>query len=529
MRIRIGAGTLAALLGAGRLLAATGGTIQDQAVSFAYPASHWSVTAAADLVGAWTSPAADVLHAEGFWYRAPSDTREHRFPPPDTESYLGGDLTLVWNNVDGKGFKATQVTHVVDNERPSGTLLTELRLENLTSSPMIVNVYHYLDVDIPGNGDDDNAMWIAGAYELSFYSSHGGGAIRYRSMEGGLFRVAPYPDLLDALDDDVVTSLSNDGAPLGPGNATAAYQSAYYMNPGQPAGGGISISVRPKGNYIKGEGARHTGFPALWFCRSSPVPAQDGLLYRWDMRRTSALLPELLYGGVCHANRQVLVGDKFRGEFTSYATYDTTTGRTEIGGVQVTGVLPAALPAVWRIEATGDFDSDGLPDIVWRNAMTHKILIWRIGYDGPGVGNPWLGNIVPVPDQAADANWAIRGALDFNGDGRRDLLWYNSTSGKAVIWHMNAAVERISGAFTTPSNAGDNNWNIVAAGDYGKGPVTGGAPAPVFGAADIVWRNATSGRLVVWHMNFSGQRTAGVFTTPDSPSDALNVRIVGPR
>jgi hypothetical protein len=128
-----------------------------------------------------------------------------------------------------------------------------------------------------------------------------------------------------------------------------------------------------------------------------------------------------------------------------------------------------------------------------------------------------------VPDQAADANWSIQAARDFNGDGLRDLLWYNSTSGNAVIWYMDAQVKRISGGFTTPMSAGNNNWRIVGAGDYGKG--SGG----VFGAPDIVWRNATSGKLVVWHMNFAGQRTAGVFTSPDSPSSPLDYEVVGPR
>ena len=59
-----------------------------------------------------------------------------------------------------------------------------------------------------------------------------------------------------------------------------------------------------------------------------------------------------------------------------------------------------------------------------------------------------LGNIVPTPDQAVDANWEIVGAFDMNNDGATDFLWYNSTSGKIVYWWMNASVVRITGWYS---------------------------------------------------------------------------------
>ncbi len=47
---------------------------------------------------------------------------------------------------------------------------------------------------------------------------------------------------------------------------------------------------------------------------------------------------------------------------------------------------------------------------------------------------------------------------------------------------------------------------------------------------DVVWRNADSGRLVVWHLDFYGNRTNGLYTTPDSPSPTPTAwTILGPR
>jgi hypothetical protein len=130
---------------------------------------------------------------------------------------------------------------------------------------------------------------------------------------------------------------------------------------------------------------------------------------------------------------------------------------------------------------------------------------------------------VPTPDQAQDANWAVVAALDYDGDGARDLLWYNVTSGRLVIWYLDGALVRRSGQFTNPPSAGDHNWQVLASADYGLGP--NGVP----GTPDVVWRNANSGKYVVWYLDAAGHRTAGSFTSPDAPTPALGFTIVGPR
>jgi hypothetical protein len=86
---------------------------------------------------------------------------------------------------------------------------------------------------------------------------------------------------------------------------------------------------------------------------------------------------------------------------------------------------------------------------------------------------------------------------------------------------MDGALQRITGAFTTPASVGASNWRAVAVGDFGKG--AGG----VWNTPDIVWQNDTSSRLVVWHMNSAGVRTSGLFTTPDMLGGAE--KVAGPR
>jgi hypothetical protein len=166
--------------------------------------------------------------------------------------------------------------------------------------------------------------------------------------------------------------------------------------------------------------------------------------------------------------------------------------------------LAAPLPPPWTLAATGDFNGDGWPDLLWRNASSQKLLVWTL------VGTHKTGEIVPTPDQAVDANWEVVAALDYDGDRVRDLLWYNRNSGKIVIWFMNPAVQRTSGRFAEPPAAGDSNWKVLAGGKY-----SGNSARAC--THDIVWRNATSGRTVVWRMDAQGVRLSGVFTAPDGP------------
>jgi len=89
-----------------------------------------------------------------------------------------------------------------------------------------------------------------------------------------------------------------------------------------------------------------------------------------------------------------------------------------------------------------------------------------------------------------DASWNIVGIGDFNGDGKSDILW-RDTSGTLIDWTMNGSqITSIQEVTLQGSPAApDASWQIAQIGDFDGN-----------GASGILWRN-TDGTMVEWSLN----------------------------
>jgi hypothetical protein len=85
-------------------------------------------------------------------------------------------------------------------------------------------------------------------------------------------------------------------------------------------------------------------------------------------------------------------------------------------------------PMVSATTARGDFNGDGKADILWQNSSTGQRGIWLMN-------GTTLQSTVSLETVAT--SWSIAGSSDFNGDGKSDILWQNSSTGQRVIWLMN--------------------------------------------------------------------------------------------
>ena len=121
--------------------------------------------------------------------------------------------------------------------------------------------------------------------------------------------------------------------------------------------------------------------------------------------------------------------------------------------------LTTVTDTTWQIGGTGDFNGDQKTDILWRNYGTGP-------YQGANVVWQMDGNAILAEaflTAVTDTAWEIGGTGDFNSDGQTDILWrYYGTSGPyrgaSVIWEMNGTGIS-SEVFLTPVT--DTNWRIV--------------------------------------------------------------------
>jgi FG-GAP-like repeat/FG-GAP repeat len=141
---------------------------------------------------------------------------------------------------------------------------------------------------------------------------------------------------------------------------------------------------------------------------------------------------------------------------------------------------------------THDFNGDGKSDIAWR--------------DSSGNAAVWLMNGAQVLQAGgvgtADPNvWTIIGQRDFNGDGGYDWLW-RDTSGNVAMWFLNGTqVTRSAGVGNVPGA-----WSVLGTGDFNGD-----------GMGDILWQNTTSGDVAIWLMNGAQvTHAAGVGNAPPS-------------
>jgi hypothetical protein len=132
------------------------------------------------------------------------------------------------------------------------------------------------------------------------------------------------------------------------------------------------------------------------------------------------------------------------------------------------------------LAATGDFNGDRHADLVWRNRSTGETFLWLMN-GGQAIAGSGQLTTVPPP-------WQIAGSGDFNGDGRADLIWRNTVTGEDSMWLMSAtAVLPGSGALPQIS---DQNWQVAGVADFNGD-----------GRSDIVWRNDSTGATSIWMMN----------------------------
>jgi len=137
--------------------------------------------------------------------------------------------------------------------------------------------------------------------------------------------------------------------------------------------------------------------------------------------------------------------------------------------------------AGWRLPPAGDFNQDGLQDVLWRDHTANEITVALMN----GTRLLEMGPSLPGPP---GADWVVvNGDGDFNLDGMADVLWYDPPTNRIEVWLMQGTVPLEQGA-AIQGPPGDG-WTCVPAADFN-----------LDGMADVLWYNPTTNRMSVWLM-----------------------------
>ena len=179
----------------------------------------------------------------------------------------------------------------------------------------------------------------------------------------------------------------------------------------------------------------------------------------------------------------------WRGDFNGDGVSDMLLRNENTGGNQIwrsaNSAQVQAVTAVghpWAIAGIGDFDADGKSDLLWRNLSTGANSIWKAANSATQIG---VGTLNPQ-------DWAVVGVGDFNGDLRADILWHNHATAANMYWPSGNAAASV--ALTRVTDLG---WEIVGVGNFDGDS-----------RADILWRHSFSGRNAIWKSGSSASQQA---------------------
>ena len=152
----------------------------------------------------------------------------------------------------------------------------------------------------------------------------------------------------------------------------------------------------------------------------------------------------------------------------------------------------------------GQVPGDGIPGptfVLWHNPTSGQLSFWLVDALGNVIKASYLSWQCSLQSGCAKS-WHVVGTGDFNSDGVPDVLWYNPTTGQLSVWLLSSlstgqVIKAQSLSWTCSMETGcASTWKIVGVGDmnFDKN-------------ADVVWFNASTGVISSWLTDKNGNVT----------------------
>jgi hypothetical protein len=148
------------------------------------------------------------------------------------------------------------------------------------------------------------------------------------------------------------------------------------------------------------------------------------------------------------------------------------------GPSQIVSSTLESIPGGFEPQATGNFDSDAVPDIVWRHPDGRNAI--------------WYANSAGLINPVFDSAWKIAGAM---GSGPQDIVWRNDQTGQNSSWRLQGfGVSRI----TTIPEVTDLNWKLLGGGNL--------TSRFSFRRNALIWWNQATGQIALWELDGLGEQ-----------------------
>lgn len=190
----------------------------------------------------WEVDGTDSLFQQWFWVRpdgasfetplngltltgtALSDTNPFEDPASDTLSM----------QYQGFGLRVTTTFQLRGSTPGSGTstIGEQIRITNISTFTQTISFFQYNDFDLRDTAGGDTVQIFSGNTAIQTDGSVDMAEVAATPAPTA-YQVGTFPTILNSLQDGAVTTLNNFAGPIGPGDATWAFQWTVTLNPGQ--------------------------------------------------------------------------------------------------------------------------------------------------------------------------------------------------------------------------------------------------------------------------------------------------------
>jgi len=147
----------------------------------------------------------------------------------------------------------------------------------------------------------------------------------------------------------------------------------------------------------------------------------------------------------------------------------------------------------WQVVGTGDFDGNGVPDLVYQNQTTGQV---NVNYYGGPAGTSFIGWAC-LSCGIDTAGWQVVAVADMNGSGVPDLIYQNQTTGQVnVDYYGGSGGATFTGWACLSCGIVTTGWQVKAVADFDGN-----------GTPDLVYQNQTTGQVNVDYYGGSGGAT----------------------